>query len=269
MIPDAVNRLRDYVRKDKPKVLRKDFTFKEPLAHGWMLPYLIGLDDMSWGRWAHWSECMINGSIGDKPIPQIEITQRNENAVGRKMLERCLNSITKYGGWGGWDCWTYFDYFLDWTLFGLGAYQQKDEPKPPFGCEGASERLYQLFNLEPLLAYPYDHLGDILAENSYGKRQGFFPTPVDICAMMVKMQAGEGEDLRTRAVCDPAVGTGRMVLAASNYSYRLYGMDISLTVLKACWFNGWLYAPWMVRPFPFLNQTEDKPTEQAEQLALL
>jgi len=44
-----------------------------------------------------------------------------------------------------------------------------------------------------------------------------------------------------------------MLLVASNYSYRLYGADIDGTVIKATLVNGYLYAPWLVKPFPFLD----------------
>ncbi len=37
------------------------------------------------------------------------------------------------------------------------------------------------------------------------------------------------------------------------HSYRLYGSDINPTVIKATLVNGYLYAPWLVRPFPFLD----------------
>jgi hypothetical protein len=218
-----------------------------------MLPYLLQLEDLSWGRWDHWARTMQAGKILDEPIPQIEwASSYDHGTTAFKMLERALNSVTKYGEWGGWSCWTYFDYFLDWALFGLGYGGQHEEPEPPHGCEDASLRLYQLFNLEPLLAYPNDYLGQILAENNYGRRSGFFPTPIDVCSMMVKMQFGE-DDCRSKTVCDPCVGTGRMLLCASNYSYRLYGQDINPTVIKACMFNAYLYAPWLVRPFDFLE----------------
>ena len=70
--------------------------------------------------------------------------------------------------------------------------------------------------------------------------------------MMAKMEM-EGEDCRAKSVCDPCSGTGRLLLAASNYSMRLYGVDINRTVIKASLINGYLYAPWLVRPLPFLD----------------
>ena len=73
-----------------------------------------------------------------------------------------------------------------------------------------------------------------------------------VCVCMTQMNFADGMR-RDQTVCDPALGTGRMLLTASNYSYRLYGMDINQTVIKASLINGYLYAPWMVKPFPFFE----------------
>ena len=51
-------------------------------------------------------------------------------------------------------------------------------------------------------------------------------------------------------VMDPAVGTGRLLLHASNYSYFLYGCDIDPLVTTICRINSALYVPWLVFPFP-------------------
>ena len=127
---------------------------------------------------------------------------------------------------------------------------------------GASARLYQEFNLETLLAWPHDYLGDILAENRHGQQLGFYPTPMPVARMMAAMTLGR-EDAHCKSVCDPCVGTGRLLLAASNHSYRLYGCDLNPTVLKATLVNGWLYAPWLVRPFPFLDPLLVNPAASA------
>jgi hypothetical protein len=254
----------DLARKHKPPVPKQGFAFTEPLRHGWLLPYLLQLEGIIWGRWEHWSETFMAGKI-IAPIPEIVWCGERES-LGRKEIERSLNAVTRNHDWAGWSSWTYFDYFLDWLLFGFGDPKQKTEPEVPGGCEGASERLYQTFNLGPLLAWPNDYLGDILAENSFGRHSGFFPTPMCICEMMVKMMQGaDGDDLRDKSVCDPALGTGRMLLAASNYSYRLKGQDINNTVIKATLVNGYLYAPWLAKPFAFwdeqLPESESEPIE--------
>jgi len=65
-------------------------------------------------------------------------------------------------------------------------------------------------------------------------------------------------------VMDPCAGTGRMLLAASNHSYRLHGCDINPTVIKVTLVNGFLYAPWLVRPFPFLDAALADPAHSPE-----
>mgnify|MGYP006921302639 CR=1 FL=1 len=252
-----IDALRKAVTEAKPKKeLIGDLV--RDLKPGWILPMLIEIDAHTWGRWAHWCDINEAGSIGDKPIPKIKFEPHQQH--GKKMIERCLNSITRYGSWQGWSSFEYFNYFLDWLLYAFGHARQL--PKEPSGCEGASMRLYQLFNLETLVAFPNDDLGDMLAENAHGKHNGFFPTPLDICELMVSMQMTD-EDMRTKTVNDPCLGTGRMLLCASNHSYRLYGMDIDQTVIKAALVNGYLYAPWLVKSFSFLDTYQSAEPDAA------
>ena len=78
--------------------------------------------------------------------------------------------------------------------------------------------------------------------------------------MMTQMvMEGKDEETRVQTVCDPAVGTGRFLLTASNYSLRLYGQDIDPTMCMATLVNGYLFAPWLVRPFPFLDSANLDP----------
>jgi N-6 DNA Methylase len=237
--------------------LRQPKTIDNPikLKHGWLLPYVLTADQFLWRRWEHWFDTTRARKI-ISPIPQIQ-WQRNQS--GFKMLDHCLSQITRYGDWRGWGSWSVFDYFLDWLLFGFGDRTQPELPDEKEEYSGASNRLYQVFNLETLLAYPHDYFGDILAENRFGRESGFFPTPMDVAQLLAEMTFG-GEDARTKTVCDPCVGTGRLLLAASNHSYRLYGTDINTTVIKACLVNGYLYAPWLVKPFSFFD-AHDKPAQ--------
>jgi hypothetical protein len=257
-IDTHLEHLRGAIGKHKPK--QPILLERSPkLSHGWLLPYLLATDDFLWQRWKHWFETMSEGKI-IALIPQIQWAR---NEAGFKMLDRSLTSISKYGDWRGWGNWYAFDYLLDWLLYGFG---HKGRPEPPQEREeyqGASDRLYQVFNLETLLAYPYDYFGEILAENQHGRHVGFYPTPMHVSALMALMTLG-GEDARAKSVCDPCVGTGRMLLAASNHSYRLYGCDINPTVIKVTLVNGYLYAPWLVKPFPFLDAALTDPAQSQE-----
>lgn len=168
-----------------------------------------------------------------------------------KHLEQCLNLVPRYGEWRTWSNWDNFNFFCDWLLFGFG--QLAEPPKEPAGCEGATGRLYQFFNIGWFMAHPTDYLGDILAENAHGRHLGFFPTPMGVCDLMARMTFGDG-DHRAETFCDPCLGTGRFPLVASNFTYRLYGMDINPAAIKCSLINGYFYAPWLVKPFTFLDR---------------
>lgn len=254
--------IRRAIQTDK-KFPRKPQPGVEPnLHHGWVLPLLLETDDYVNGRWEYWGRCMETGRLPDAPIPAMDWSEGDSlHNPARKMLEASLNAVPRYGEWQGWSSWRYFDYFLDWLLYGLGHQGQPELPAEPPDCEGASSRLYQVFTLEAMLVWPHDYFGDILAENKHGRGQGFFPTPMNVCRMMAMMTMGK--DSRTETVCDPCCGTGRMLLAASDHSLRLYGNDINATVIKATLVNGYLYAPWLVRPIPYLDGAMYDPAQSA------
>jgi hypothetical protein len=106
------------------------------------------------------------------------------------------------------------------------------------------------------LQTPWDYLGDHVAA---GKARGwnptgFYPTPHPVVECMVRMTMHDteknGRDPRTLSVCDPCVGSGRMLLHASNFSLRLFGNDIDPLAVMMCQSNGALYAPWLSFPLP-------------------
>lgn len=237
-----------------------------PLERGWLLPHLIRADDIAWGRWEHWTHTLMAGRLLQEPIPRISWCTPGDpgHAMTRKMWTGCLNAIENAyqtgDDWMGWSSWSHFNYLLDWLLFAFGDRTQPELPKEP--SPGACARLYQVFTLECAMAWPYDHFGDLLAENAHGRHNGFYPTPMHLVDLMAKLTFGdpcqvspedEGLDPRLQTFCDPCVGTGRMPLCASNHVYCLHGMDKDLTVVKATLVNGYLYAPWLVKPFPFAD----------------
>jgi hypothetical protein len=249
-----LERIREELKKWKQPAI--DRNLQRELKHGWMLPYLLEYDWHCWRRWDYWVRTMQAGQLLDEPIPKIKFscegTAEGLNSPARRHLESCLDMIAR--NWLGWSNWSDMDYFLDWLLYGFGYPGQKMLPNA--GSE-VSMALYQHFNLAFLIAYPFDYWGAILAENSYGRRLGFYPTPHTVVEAMVEIVFSdyekEQDDSRLKTVCDPCLGTGRMLLFASNYSLRLYGADINPTVIKASLVNGYLYAPWLLKPFPFLD----------------
>jgi hypothetical protein len=217
---------------------RKPWTYK-----GWLMWYRLLCEEHPDvpKRWEHWFATMSAGKLLDEPIPQIQFSS-TYNGEGTKVIDKCVRLIDAHYG-----SWSSVGKLMEWLLWGFGL----SDSLPDLG-DKLHEQLYRTFNLGPLLLKPADYLGQWIAEQrSNGwNPTGFFPTPHEVCEMMCQMNFQDGQDHRSKTVCDPALGTGRMLLHASNYSYRLYGNDIDNTVLMGCKINGALYAPWMIRPFP-------------------
>lgn len=236
------------------KIKKPDPTVERDLQHGWLLPFLLRGDDLLWGRWDYWTRCQCApGQLPSDPIPEIDFSDSHNNNGTRKMLEAALNCIPQHGSWQTWGGWQFVNYFFDWLLFGFGHSGHRDLPEEPGGCTGASNRLYQVFNLDLMQLHPCDYFGYMLAENAYGKKQGFYPTPHCICEMMTRMTFPTGEDNRTKTMMDPCVGTGRFPLHASNHTLRLYAQDIDGTLCKATLVNAYIYAPWLAKPIAWLD----------------
>jgi len=255
---------KDFPRRNYDRHYRPD-----PLPpSGWLLPTLLGTDDLLYRRWDYWTRTRLAGHVLDEPIPPIYFADSGAPTIhgpgftdglgaspARKMLEVALDSIPDHGAWKTWGSATYMNYLLDWLLYGFG--DLKEPPREP--STNSFGRLYQTFCLEAMLAWPYDYFGYFLSEASFGRSAGFFPTPHNVCEMMVRMQMGIDENFKARlseTVCDPCVGTGRMLLHASNHSLRLYGTDIMHTCVSATRVNLWLYAPWGARPFGFFDRPD-------------
>lgn len=212
-------------------------------------------------RWGYHLRTLAAGTLLDEPIPRIEFRGEFENSV-RRIWESEREGIA---GWchivdhsDGYS-WDSFRHLIDWLAFSLGV-----ETEPPRISTNANEQLYRTVNIEPLLLQPCDYFGAALAarKGSGGKAwnpTAFFPTPHNLVEMMTQMTMGEEGDKRTKKVYDPALGTGRMLLHASNYSLRLYGQDIDPLVVKICKINGALYAPWMSFPLPSSIFGNDEP----------
>lgn len=222
---------------------------------GWLLPYIIlanaARPDLT-NRWGWWAACHLKGGLVSEPIPHIHFGSEFGSGAkdAFKVIDRCLEIIGS--GTGG--SWSAYTDFIEWLAWGCGVRREK-----PNLNEKTNEELYRAFNLEPFLTRPSDYLGQHLAERK-GKGwnpNAFFPTPHTVCEFMTQINFmnasydGDGAiDSRMMTVCDPALGSGRQLMHASNFSVRLYGMDIDPLVVKICLINGAMFVPWMSFPFP-------------------
>ncbi|MFH1372355.1 MAG: N-6 DNA methylase [bacterium] len=87
----------------------------------------------------------------------------------------------------------------------------------------------------------YDHLGDMYLEKivsrSESTRKGIFLTPAEVAQMMASMTIEKTD--RQVNVLDPAVGSGRLLMAAHKQAprARLFGVDIDLRSLRIAFTN--------------------------------
>jgi hypothetical protein len=218
---------------------------------GWLLLQVQMADSHpdATGRWNHYMRTVEAGHLLDEPIPQVHFAE-SPPAAGVKMLEKCVDLLAYRASH-----WSAFEAFIQWLAWGLAVSRNI-----PAMEEASSEALYRIFNFEPLLLHPHDYLGHLLSERR-GKGwnpHAYYPTPHTVCELMAQITFGgdgkndhtSGDDPRLRVICEPAAGTGRMLLHASNFSYRLFGMDIDPLAVTICLCNGAFYAPWLTFPFP-------------------
>jgi hypothetical protein len=246
-----------------------------------MIPYLIEGDEVfGSGRLCWWMRVDFEGKLPEEPIPQItfrnahctEVADRyylrdlSDHLVARKAGDdRRSHALSAYGALshvrdllgrmgGGWSALTYL---VRWIAWGLGVGHNKDAApaEPEAGWE---EVLYKYFELGRLQAADCDLFGGVIVDNlghgRWGNANAFYPTPQEVCKTMALMTMNDGQvregDQRLASVCDPCVGTGRMLLEASNYSVHLYGCDIDGLMVDCTAVNMALFAPWGVYRTP-------------------
>lgn len=209
---------------------------------GWLLYYRLLLEAHPGvgKRWDYWCRTMATGSVLPEPIPQIHFAEAADPSVF-KQIERWVRLVDSHAS--GWSA---IDKLIDWLLWGMGHL-----PKPPDLPEALSQELYRQVDIGPMLLKPHDYLGEWIAlQKGNWNPRAFYPTPHTVVEMMVRMQVNDSEDARDKTVMDPCVGSGRMLMHASNFSLRLYGIDIDPSLVKLTYLNGAFYVPWILRPFP-------------------
>jgi hypothetical protein len=226
---------------------------------GWLLPYIVQLHELIppvADRWGYHLRTLEAGRLLDEPIPQISFDTPDSKVFA--LLYDWARLI-------GWDCggWSDFRTLLEWLSWALALSNEE----PPLSAE-VNAKLYRQVNLVPLLEHPHDYLGAHVAQSKARgwNPTGFYPTPHSVVELMVRMtmhDAGkDGRDPRTLSVADPCVGSGRMLLHASNLSLNLTGQDIDALAVRMCLINGALYAPWLSFPLPasILGTTPEPPS---------
>jgi len=205
---------------------------------GWLLPYLLKLDEMYFGRWEYWFKIIESDKILKGPIPQIPFKAAEEYSerLVQKNIKECLDR-------GARELSHSLGLFVDWIMWGLGRGEEF-----PLVSAKLDDFWYRTFNLGLFYKEPADHWG-MIAMESVGKSNGhgFFPTPASVVKMMTQMTfAGQSPEKQKRAsMMDPCCGTGIMFLYASNHTLNIQGNDISPLLVKMAKLHAFIYIPWL------------------------
>ena len=224
---------------------------------GWLLPYLLKLDEIFFGRWEYWFNIIESNEITKGPIPQLPFKAAEEytEKLVQKNIKKCIDRGSRELSYS-------LGLFIDWIMWGLG----QGEMFPRVSAT-LDDFWYRTFNMGLFYKEPADHWG-LVAMEFMGKSNGhgFFPTPANVVSMMTQMTfAGQSRDMQKRAsMMDPCCGTGIMLLYASNYSLNLCGNDISPLLVKMAKLNAFIYIPWLAYRPDGLG-IFDKPIEESLQ----
>lgn len=197
-------------------------------------------------RWHYLFKTLRAGRLLDESIPQIHFYSSYQGQPKQVLgqLEKWVRLIERDGV-----AWSALTSFIEWLGWALGVHDEPSKLRADTQLD-----LYRVVDLVPMMEWPSDYLGDLASERFGGGPNAFYPTPHSVVEMMSQMVAHDvklaGRDSRAETVLDCCLGTGRMLLHASNYSLRLHGQDIDWFVLLCAKINFALYAPWAIAPLP-------------------
>lgn len=240
-------------------------TIEEKAPFGWLRPQYIFLETTMTGRWDYWisfrAHCKAGSGekfIEGREIPQMQFLSTGQgNNIAKEMLLLCLQDAP---GAYAHSRYEMFEMFIDWLLYSFGCSEVKELPKRI--TKEMQGFWYKEFKPQLLLIYPDDYLGELASTEKVAKNSAYFPTPMNIVDVMTRMTMEHNEATKYSTVNDPCLGSGRMLLHASNYSLRLYGQDINKMIHKVSLVNGYLYMPWAVEIDDDTNNVLNKLAEK-------
>lgn len=198
-------------------------------------------------------------------------------------LIKIFNKISAKTGHGSWTC---FNKFLDVALEATNRLKIFDlQWKPELGeFEPAREELHKAYAILLKQVYPEetykDVIGDLYMALGAADRRSFaqYFTPWHVAQMMAQITIGKPDlqkytPQQPMTICDPACGSGIMLLAAASVLPRpfidegrvaFYGMDIDHTCVKMTRLNMALYG--LDRPAGFVKPTQELTEKEIQML---
>jgi len=130
-----------------------------------------------------------------------------------------------------------FSDLLDWTLLPFKMHNNLEDQKKALEAYRTHPKATQLVTLVTLIGDGSenfaDPLGELYQQAISSGHNGQYWTPEPMCDMMTAITIGETLD-DNQTVCDPACGSGRMLLSAAKINRKalFYGADLDITCCK-------------------------------------
>ena len=130
-----------------------------------------------------------------------------------------------------------FTDLLDWTLLPFKMHETSKAQQQALETYRTHPKATQLVTLVTLIGEGSeefcDPLGELYQQAISNGHNGQFWTPEHMCDMMAAITIGESLD-DNQTVCDPACGSGRMLLSAAkiNRKAMFYAADLDITCCK-------------------------------------
>ena len=211
-----------------------------PPPKGFLALALIDADEKTTKRW-DWHLRNLSTNKITLPIPQIKFLGMVEPKT-MKMLRTMINTIKEEGHYGSQAA----EKLIEWLAWGFGI---KDVTTFPI-TQKIHEKMKEQFKIQPLLEYPSDYFAVLLGESGHAGGPGWFATPMNITELITQVVFNKEKSKPWENLNEPCLGTGSMVLPASNYCLSISGQDISPIMILTAKVNFMLYVPWAAIPYP-------------------
>ena len=155
-------------------------------------------------------------------------------------IKQLLTEFNRFGY--GQSLHTAFADILDWMLLPFKRYDTAAEQRgalEKYQSHPNAQHLVKLITLIGELSENFrDPLGELFMQAISNGHNGQYFTPEHMCDMMAIMSLGE-ESKPLQTVCDPACGSGRMLLAAAKINRHMlfYGSDLDINCVKMALLN--------------------------------
>jgi hypothetical protein len=155
-------------------------------------------------------------------------------------IKQLLTSFERFAF--GQSLHTAFVELLDWTLLPFKKWdnaEQQSKALETYQLHPKVTQLATLINIIGELSEEFnDPLGELYMQAISNGHNGQYFSPTPICEMMAAFNIS-GDSLPHLTVCDPACGSGRMLLAAAklNRHMQFYGADLDSNCCKMALVN--------------------------------